>query len=206
MGRCVIIGAGQIDDYGYIKSFIKPNDTVICADGGYIHAEKMNLKISCIVGDFDSSKKPDFENIITLPVEKDVTDTFYCAKEFTDRGFDDYLLLGMSGGRLDHTYANIQTLFYLSKRNCRAEMIDEKNKIFVITENEYTVTFAGYDNISFFSLFENVKNLEIRNAKYNISSYDLSLSDPLCVSNSFVNKNDIYVKKSSGTLLVVESK
>lgn len=38
--RAVIIGNGDIKDYQYIKSKINDNDFIICADGGYNHAEK----------------------------------------------------------------------------------------------------------------------------------------------------------------------
>ena len=206
MGRCVLIGAGEIKDYESAKALVNEDDTVVCADGGYVHAEKMGLEIDCVIGDFDSSEKPDCFSTRILPVEKDVTDTFYCAQEFVNRGYTDFLLLGMSGGRFDHTYANIQTLCYLSNRNCNAVMIDETNKIYILKENEAIIHFTGYPNISFFSLFADVDNLEIKNAKYNLSSYKLKADDPLCVSNSFVDEADIFIKKSSGSLLVVESK
>lgn len=205
MGRCVLIGAGRISDYDAIKNMIRPDDTIVCADGGYVHAEKMGLEIDCVIGDFDSSAAPEHDSVITLPVEKDVTDTQFCAREFVGRGYRDFLLLGMTGGRFDHTYSNLQTLYFLSKNNCNAVIADEFNKIYLISENEATLKFSGYGNISFFALFEVVKSLEIRGAKYELSSYDLEVDDPLCVSNSFVGLEDILVRKSSGTLLVIES-
>ncbi|MBQ7580150.1 MAG: thiamine diphosphokinase [Clostridia bacterium] len=205
MGRCVIIGAGGINDYETIKNMIRPDDTIVCADGGYVHAKMMKLSVDCVIGDFDSSAAPEHDSVITLPVEKDVTDTQFCAREFVGRGYRDFLLLGMTGGRFDHTYSNLQTLYYLKKNNCNAVIADEFNKIYLISENEATVKFSGYSNISFFALFESVKAIEIRGAKYELSSYDLKVDDPLCVSNSFVGSHDIFVGKSSGTLLVIES-
>lgn len=205
MDKCVIIGAGEIRDYDRIKRLINDGDTIVCADGGYVHAEKMNLNVNCVIGDFDSSLKPDDENTVVLPVEKDVTDTFFCAREYMKKGYTDFLLLGMSGGRFDHTYANLQTLYYLVMNGCHAVIFDEKNKIYALKDNEMIVKYSGYDNISFFALFEEVGNLEIKNAKYQLNGYDLKADDPLCVSNGFVDKQDIIVKKKSGVLLVVES-
>ena len=37
--RAVIIGNGDIKDYLYIKSKINHYDFIICADGGYNHAD-----------------------------------------------------------------------------------------------------------------------------------------------------------------------
>ena len=87
MNRCVIIGAGEIKNYELTKNLIKKNDYIVCADGGYIHADNMGLDINCIIGDFDSSEKPKKDNLIVLPKRKDVTDTFYCVNEFIKREY-----------------------------------------------------------------------------------------------------------------------
>lgn len=50
--RAVIIGNGDIKDYQYIKSKINDNDFIICADGGYNHAEKMGIVPDVLIGDF----------------------------------------------------------------------------------------------------------------------------------------------------------
>lgn len=44
-----------------------------------------------------------------------------------DRGYRDFLLLGCTGGRLDHTLANIAVLLYLLRRGADALMADERN-------------------------------------------------------------------------------
>ena len=49
--RAVIIGNGDIKDYQYIKSKINDNDFIICADGGYNHAEKMGIVPDVLIGD-----------------------------------------------------------------------------------------------------------------------------------------------------------
>ena len=52
--RAVIIGGGYIGDHAYIKSKIKPDDYIICADAGYDHAVKMGIEPNILIGDFDS--------------------------------------------------------------------------------------------------------------------------------------------------------
>ena len=206
MDRCVIISAGKIEDYNSTKKLINKNDVIVCADGGYIHAKNMGLKVDCVIGDFDSSKEPETENKIVLPVEKDVTDTFYCVDEYTKKGYKNFLILGCLGGRFDHSYSNVLLLKYLLKNGCNAVLQDESNKIYLIEENEKTIKFSDFGNISFFAFDSEVKDLNIINAKYNLSDYDLKTEDSLCISNSFVDNKDITIKKQSGILLAIESK
>ena len=50
---------------------------------------------------------------IVLPCEKDDTDTVFAVKEALKRGFQDFLLIGVIGGRLDHTLGNVSLLLML---------------------------------------------------------------------------------------------
>lgn len=205
MNRCVIIGAGEIKNYELIKKLINKDDYIVCADGGYIHADRMGLDIKTVIGDFDSSNKPEKENVIVLPKRKDVTDTFYCVDKFIKKGFDDFLLLGCLGGRFDHSYSNILLLDYINKNSCQGAIADENNYIFLATDNKIKIDCKGYKNISFFAFFEKVKALSIIGAEYTLNSYDLNVNDSLCISNNFKENNSIEITKSTGTLLVIES-
>lgn len=72
------------------------------------------MKPALIVGDFDSHCNPhlDVETIV-LPCEKDDTDTVFAVKTMVQRGYDDFLLIGVIGARLDHTLGNVSILLYL---------------------------------------------------------------------------------------------
>ena len=87
--RAVIIGNGDIKDYQYIKSKINDNDFIICADGGYNHAEKMGIVPDVLIGDFDSAKN--FEKVkdrIEYPKRKDFTDGELAVAYAVDNGYD----------------------------------------------------------------------------------------------------------------------
>lgn len=206
MDRCVIISAGKIEDYNAIKKLINGDDVIVCADAGYIHAKNMGLKVDCVIGDFDSSKQPETENKIVLPVEKDVTDTFYCVNEYIKKGYKNFLMLGCLGGRFDHSYSNVLLLKNILKNGCNAVLQDENNKIYLIEENEKVIKYSGFNNISFFAFDDEIKKLNISDAKYNLSDYNLKSDDSLCISNSFEEEKDIVIKKQSGIMLVIESK
>ena len=126
MGRCVIVGGADINNYGFIREKLCADDYVILCDSGLKHLENLQIQPSLIVGDFDSHENPylDVETIV-LPCEKDDTDTVFAVKEAIKRGFNDFLLIGVVGARLDHTLGNVSILLYLDslgKKGCMGEL------------------------------------------------------------------------------------
>ena len=113
MKRCVIIGGAPINDYNRIKGLLSDDDFIIACDSGLVHLEKSGITPNLIIGDFDSFDKPktNIETIV-LPREKDDTDSFFAVKEAVRRGFDELLIFGAIGGRLDHSLGNISILLY----------------------------------------------------------------------------------------------
>ena len=114
MKRCVIVGGADINNYSFIREKLCADDYVVFCDSGLKHLEQLQARPSLIVGDFDSHENPrlDVETII-LPCEKDDTDTVFAVKEAIKRGFDEFLLIGVVGARLDHTLGNVSILLHL---------------------------------------------------------------------------------------------
>ena len=102
MKRCVIVGGADINNYEYIKSCLHNDDFIVFCDSGLKHLEALQVKSGLIVGDFDSHDNPhlDVETIV-LPCEKDDTDTVFAVKEAVKRGYNEFLLIGVVGARLD---------------------------------------------------------------------------------------------------------
>ena len=132
--RCVIIGASPVCDTEMIKKSVRESDFVVCADGGYKYALMAGIKPDLIIGDFDSAEFPENVkcDIVKLPVHKDDTDTMYCVRECVKMGYKTILLFGMTGGRLDHTFANFCTLLYTAENGVNAKMLDGENMIFAM--------------------------------------------------------------------------
>ena len=122
MKRCVIVGGADINNYVFIRDKLCADDYVVFCDSGLKHLEQLQVKPNLIVGDFDSHENPhlDVETIV-LPCEKDDTDTVFAVKETISRGFDNFLLIGVVGARIDHTLGNVSILLYLDslgKKGC----------------------------------------------------------------------------------------
>ena len=101
MKRCVIAGGADIGRYDRIRAYLWADDFYICCDSGLKHREGLGIAPDLIVGDFDSYENPHLEaETIVLPCEKDDTDTVFAVKAALKRGFQDFLLIGVIGGRL----------------------------------------------------------------------------------------------------------
>lgn len=150
MNRCVIIGGGPIENYNRIKSYIRDDDFVIACDCGLRHCQPLGTVPDLIVGDFDSFSRPDpgiltDAEIIQLPVEKDDTDTMYAVKEASARGFEDFLLTGMTGRRLDHTLGNVYMLIRLHELGLNAMIADDYSEISLAAGISDRETDSGTD-------------------------------------------------------------
>ena len=84
---------------------ISEYDLIVCADSAHLAAKKENIVPHLVIGDFDHGTEvhPDQneKNIVTVPCEKDDTDTMLCLKYALQQGFGDVTILGGIGGRLD---------------------------------------------------------------------------------------------------------
>lgn len=130
--RAVIIGNGCIGDYARAKTYIKEGDFVICADGGIRHAVKMGIKADLLIGDFDSSDTSykDAVKSMVYPTRKDFTDGELCVKYANEHGYDEVVMLGMTGSRMDHSLTDILLL-----SQCKNGMIaDDNNEIYYIKD------------------------------------------------------------------------
>lgn len=202
MSKAVVISAGSITDYGYIKSFIKEGDFVICADGGVKHAQNMMIVPDLTVGDFDSFTGCVEGEVKKFNPEKDFTDTHIAVNEALDRGFDEIWLLGCTGTRLDHTLSNIGLLEHVVKRGAKGFLVDEHNVVTVICEN--TVIKKDNTYLSLIPVGE-AKGITLENLKYSLNDYDLKFCESIAVSNEFTDK-DAVIKIKEGSLIVIKSR
>ena len=205
-GICYIAGAGE----HFSNDFPAPdnNDIVIAADGGYNFLRYKKIKADIILGDFDSVEgEIDFSSsqsaqIIKLNPVKDETDTLYAINKGIELGFSTFYIYGGTGGRTDHTFANIQSLLMLAKKGLTGYLFAE-NEIMTVIHNSticFDQTYQG--NVSAFSLDTVSYGVTETGLKYLLDNYEMSNSYPIGVSNEFTGlKSSISVK--NGTLLII---
>ncbi len=204
--RCVIVGGADIADYNEIKSYIKSDDYLIFCDSGLKHANELGVSPSLIIGDFDSHEKPDSDiETIVLPCEKDDTDTVFAVKEAVKRGFEDYLLIGVAGNRLDHTFVNISILNYLFENGKNGIIVDDFSEMEVVGKETAFVndTFSYFSLVNMFGISEGVT---IKNAKYTLENAVITSEYQYATSNEVIKGKTAEITVDNGKLLLIKVK
>lgn len=202
--RCVIVSAARISSYDTVKSYFKSDDYFIFCDAGLNHSEKLGVKPDLIVGDFDSHEKPETDiEIITLPTEKDDTDTVFAVKEAIKRGFDDFLLIGVIGERLDHTLGNVSILEYLANRNKTGLIIDDYSEMQLVSREEVEID-PSFSYFSLLSVFGEANGIFINNAKYPLNNATITSDYQYGISNEVLPNQTAHVRVENGKLLLIK--
>ncbi len=209
--RCVIVGGATIKEYERVSSYLKKDDHFIFCDSGLKHlghleADGVPVTSDLTVGDFDSHVKPDTgEEVISLPVQKDDTDTFYAAKEAVKRGFDEFLLIGVIGDRFDHSLANISILLMLEDKGFKASLVDDHSYMEIVSDK--TGPKFIEDKFSFFSLLNitgKARGIDITGAKYPLNDGEVKCEYQYAVSNEVLPGKVAEVSVKEGKLLLIK--
>lgn len=199
--RAVVIGSGDIKNYEYIKSKLYDDDFIICADGGYNHAKRMNIKPDVLLGDFDSAR--DFEEIsdrIEYPVRKDFTDGEIAVNYAVEHGFDDVLMLGFTGDRLDHTITDI--LLLMKCKN--GVLIDDNNEIRILRTSIEIEGKKG-QTVSILPINGDAVGITTNGLEYPLDSETLYFGASRGVSNVMTeDKCEITIKSGMAIVIKVE--
>lgn len=204
MKRCIIVGGADINNYGFIKKKLKEDDYFIFCDSGLKHLSSLGVTPSLIVGDFDSYENPNLNiETIVLPCEKDDTDTVYGVKEGIKRGFDEFILIGVIGARLDHTLGNVYILHYLNSMNKKGYIIDDYSEMELISDKPAFVS----DEYAYFSLINIIglaKGITIKDAKYPLDNAEITTEYQYGVSNEVLPGKTAKVSVKEGNLLLIK--
>lgn len=201
---CWIFGGAPVNSDHKI---IPPSDAyLIAADSGFSLLKRMGLMPDLVLGDFDSltEDKPTGCEILTAAAEKDDTDTMLAVKTALSRGYSDIAIAGSIGGRLDHTFANIQSLAYIVDNGGSGRLVGESDTAEIFGVGEYR--FRKNESM-YFSVFSYSEEAVVttKGTKYDLDSYRLTSSFPLGVSNEILSSECI-LKIEKGRVLIIFSK
>ncbi len=196
---CHIVGGG--DFFGMRPT--GEGDFIIAADKGLLYLQNLGIEPNLVIGDFDSlGHTPSGRNIIVLPCEKNDTDMGAAVAQGVRRGYKNFILYGASGGRADHTLANIQLISSLSKRGMTAIIDAREISVTSITNGGMYFDGSAKGMISVFSHSDISSGVTISGLKYEVKNCTLKNTYALGVSNEFVGRNS-EISVSDGTLTVV---
>ena len=198
-GKCIIIAAGDLT-MGELA--VRDEDYIIAVDGGLSYCGILAVEPDMIIGDFDSVSEQEKlaietlkeqipERIVELPAEKDDTDMLAALKHGLERGYKEFRIYAGTGGRLEHTFANIQALLYLKNHNATGYLVDGTGMILVL-QNEavhLNKNLEGY--LSLFALGKEAKGVCIQGMKSPLDNYTMTNDFPIGVSNEFIGEEAV---------------
>lgn len=195
---CYVVGAGE---------FVGPpptaDDFVIAADGGFAHLRALGAQADLVLGDFDSlGAPPAHPHLLRLPREKDDTDMLAALREGLARGFRAFHLHGGTGGRIEHTLANLQCLAFLAGQGAHGYLFGRDRVMTLLAGGALRFDAACRGFISAFSYSDACAGVCERGLKYTLEDAALTSSFPVGVSNEFVGE-PACVSVQQGLLLLV---
>ena len=90
------------------------NSDIYCADGGYMFAHKLPVKVKAVIGDLDTIEAsglsiPDDIELIKKP-SQELNDFEKSLIYFKEHGYTKIYLFGITGERTDHVLTNFSVL------------------------------------------------------------------------------------------------
>ena len=200
--RAVILSAMPVTPA--LSAYLQPGDTVVACDAGYSNAAVLGIQPDLIVGDFDSHEKPETDReTIVLPVKKDDTDTVFAAKEAMRRGFDEFLLVGVSGGRLDHTLVNIYLLVMLREQGKQALLVDDYSEMELVGAEKMEIP----ERFPFYSLVNitgTARGITETGCKFPLDNGEIHCGYQYGTSNEVLPGQTAVVSVKEGLLLLIK--
>lgn len=201
MKTAVIFCSGEIDE---TVSIHRKETLVICADGGYRHAQRLGIVPDMIIGDCDSMTEEYPAEIPhqLYPSEKDETDAWLCLDWAIGQGCKEVLILGGLGGRLDHEFSNFALLMYGLKHGVTVRLANRQNEIFMV-DKSFVMTASEKKYVSFFPYGGEVEGFSLKGFKYEAESLTLTCDSVRTACNEFLPGKEGEVSFSKGCLLVI---
>ena len=137
---------------------------------------------------------------------KDASDTEIAIRLAMTLGASEIYILGATGGRIDHLWANVQTLTIPFKAGVDTVILDSQNKIRLIGGDTVIRREDAYGPyFSIFPLGQEIYSLSIEGAKYPLHDHKLTPYDSLCVSNQF-EEDEVKITFGSGIVILMETR
>ena len=216
MSKRTVIVSGGILEKEFVLPILQSEETefIIGVDKGLQFLYENGIKPDYIVGDFDSVPREIVEYYRTeenVPIRefnpvKDASDTEIALRLCLGLRRKEIYILGGTGNRIDHLWANIQCLNIALAAGSEAMILDSHNRIRIL-EHGITLTraeaFGKY--FSVFPLELPVEDFSISGAKYPLQNHLLSAGDSLCVSSEFA-EDEVKISFVCGKVILMETR
>ena len=168
-----------------------------------LYLEQAGIEADLAIGDFDSLHfVPRHPRVMKLNAEKDDTDMAAAIREGVQAGYDLFHLYCGTGGRIDHTIANLQLLAELSQNGRQGFLFGKDSVLTAVTNGTLGFSRDAAGFVSVFSHSERSEGVFLKGLKYELADAVLTNTFPLGVSNEFTGQEST-ITVGKGTLLVI---
>ena len=209
--QALILANGELYQPDVLRKRIRAEvfDLVLGADGGAHHACTLNVTLDAIIGDLDSLSdlgQQDISNtkFVSFPAEKDETDLALALLYAEEQGADRIVMVGVIGGRMDMTIANILLLADASLRSRRIEVWHGEQTGWIIKPPGEDISGHPGDTVSLVPLAGHASGITTKGLKYALNDEELTFVPSRGISN-LLEEPSAHIKLSKGLLLVVHT-
>ena len=193
-----------------IARTIQNVDLVIAADSGLHTAQRLNMHVDFVVGDFDSVDASALARAtsahtqaIRHSADKDFTDLESALLLAVDKNSQHIIIVTAGGGRLDHQFGFVAAMFNPKLRNCKVEALWQNNRLFAL-QGPATCDFATQigDTVALQSFSNKSEKISTSGLQWQLTNESLNNFETRGVSNIATNEH-VSVSVELGQLLVI---
>lgn len=211
MQRILIFANGDLPDLEKARALLRPDDFILCADGGTRHALALGIKPNLVIGDMDSVETPEFQKLRELAVEielfprdKDETDFELALARAIALDPKEITIIAALGGRIDQTLANIALLTDPRFSSPNVRLDDGVEQIF-FCRDQVRVEGRSGDIVSLIPWGGPVHGVQTENLKWRLDKETLYPDQTRGISNEMLS-DMANVRIDTGLLLVIHSR
>lgn len=174
----------------------------VCADGGANAAARHDIKPDAIVGDMDSVQPQVLRKFRSAVIHKVVddysTDLEKALSWVIDQGFQDVVVAGAIGGRLDHFIGNLSAMVRFSPK-ASVRFVDDEGE-WVFADHSINPNFPVGATVSLIPLTR-CEGVVTTGLRWNLNFESLELGVRDGTSNK-VTENPVHISVAKGSLVL----
>ena len=185
-------------------------DLVIAADSGLHAAQKLEMHVDFVIGDFDSVDASALARAtsahtqtIRHSADKDFTDLESALLFAADKKSERIVIVTAGGGRLDHQFGFVAAMFNPKLREIKVEALWHTSRLFALQgPATLDVTTQIGDTIALQSFSDKSAKISTTGLRWQLTDESLANFETRGVSNIAI-ENQVSVSFESGQLLVI---
>jgi len=211
--RAIIVANGELVKPESYQLELEQIDIIIAADGGTQHCRSLGLEPSVVIGDLDSTNieeqqalnENDNIQLIVYPRDKDQTDLELALQYASEIGVTDLFLIGLFGGRIDQTLANILLLTREEWSDIDMVVLNGAETAYMMCESR-SLRLSGKvgDIVSLIPLSPIVSVVKTNGLRWQLMDTEMFFGTTLGISNEMI-EDYCQIHIGAGNLLVIHT-